>query len=64
MEKQVEVEIAQGFTKNMGNFESIKSEIRVRLCGDDKEKLFNEGEKFVDEKIGILLDELKTLKKG
>jgi len=60
--KTKEVWASTGFTKNMGNYESVRVEIGIKKYDEDKpideEKAYEECAKFLEEKQTELLKEI------
>lgn len=47
-------EVAFGFTKNMGNYQSARAEVKIELEeGEDPVEAMNEAKEFVAEQLGL-----------
>jgi len=61
MSKKYDVEVGAGFTKQIKAYEPIRCEVRINIKDvEDKEAAYNEGEKFVEEKLMKTLTEIKN----
>ena len=50
-EDTCDVTVSLGVTKNLGNFESIRFDVSLRLTGQDKEALYDEATAWVGKKV-------------